>query len=698
MKIKSLRLENIRSHVKSVINFTDGFNCLVGGLGTGKSSVLYALDFALFGEPLGRSYDYLLREGEDRARVILKFSANGKEYAIIRALKRSGNRISQDMDHLRFFEDGELVAELKSDAVVEQLFSVIGIDKELFRRLIWVRQEHLKDILNMSPGERRKNLDQLFGLSDYETAWSNLRSIIRWYESERSSLERDPDVNRIDELKMRYNEAVSNLAEKEAELREAGLKLSEIEKKLKEVTSHLQALENVRRRNEELQRREAEVKARISAAEKALQIKKAGIDEQKRRIEELQRLLRSLKDQKGSHREKLGRLGLPKQLTIEQLKEYAEALQDKISTVLGREEVIRSEIRRATQRISTLSKENRCPLCLQDLSIEYKDDLIKRLHDEISENNRRLKAFEKNVRRLEEAHNVVTEVISNLQVIRTRMENLHEREQAEREVLTDYQRQIEDLIGEIAKLREKLVYLHSQIGEFDILKFEEMQKQRDMIFSEYASLKSKTQSIEAQMLEISKRIDDLKERLETAESKISRLERVKKIIELVQEIRQSYRSIQPKLRNDFIFYLERTIQQILDELTEADTPAMRIKMDEDYTPFVEGASVYRRSVSNLSGGERTLLAFAYRLGVAQLLMQWRTGRGLRILLLDEPTESLGREDGSINRLAESLSRLKTVEQIIAVTHSEEFADKADHVIWLSREDDRSVVSSQMRGW
>jgi len=693
MKIKSLQLENIRSHVKSVINFTDGFNCLVGGLGTGKSSVLYALDFALFGEPLGRSYDYLLREGEDRARVTLKFSANGKEYAIIRALKRSGNRISQDMDYLRFFEDGELVAELKSDAVSEQLFSVIGIDKELFRRLIWVRQEHLKDILNMAPGERQKNLDQLFGLSDYETAWSNLRSIIRWYESERNSLESDPDVARIGELKTRYNEAVSDLTKKEAELKEANLKLSEIEKKLKEVTSRLQALENVRRRNEELRRREAEVKARISAAEKALQIKKTGIDEQRRRIEELHRLLRSLRDQENSYREKLGRIGLPKQLTIEQLKEHAETLQDQISTDLGREEVIRSEIKRATQRISSLAKENRCPLCLQDLSSEYKDNLIKRLYDEISENRRRLKDFEENVRRLEDMHATITEIISNLQVIKTRMENLSEQERAEQRALMDSQRQIEDIVKEIADLRKELVYLHSQIGEFDILKFEEIQKQRDIIFGEYASLKSRMQSIEAQILEISKRINDLKERVEQAESKISRLERVKKIIELLQEIRQSYRSIQPKLRNDFVFYLERTIQQILDELTGVDSPTIQIRLDENYTPIVEGASGYQRSVSNLSGGERTLLAFAYRLGVAQLLMQWRTGRGLQILLLDEPTESLGREDGSINRLAESLSRLKTIEQIIAVTHSEEFADKADHVIWLSKEDNQSIVSS-----
>jgi len=692
MKIESLRLENIRSHEKTVINFTDGFNCLVGGLGTGKSSVLYAIDFALFGEPLGRSYDYLLREGEDRARVILKFSANGKEYAIIRALKRSGNRIAQDMDQLRLFEDGELVAELKSDAVVEQLFSAIGIEKEIFRRLIWIRQEHLKDILNMTPGERQKNLDQLFRLSDYETAWSNLRSVMRWYESERSSLEKDPDVTRLEELKARYTEAVSDQKKKEAELEEVKLKLSETEKRLEEITSRLQELENIRRRNEELRKKEAEIQARISAAEESRRMQKAGIDEQKKRIEELQHLLSSLKEQEDSQREKLGAIGLPKHLTIEQLKAHAEILRDQISTDLGREEVIRSEIKRAAQRISSLAEENRCPLCLQDLRLEYKNSLIKRLYDEISEKKRRLKEFEENVRRLEEAHNLVTEVISNLQTIRTRMENLHEREKSEQKILADYHGRIRETVREITKLRQELAYVHSQIEEFDALKIEEIQKKRDTIFREYASLKSRAQSIEAQKLEISKRIDDLKERLEIAESKISRLEKVKKIIELIQEIRQSYRSIQPKLRGEFIFYLERTVQQILDELSGADRSTIQIKMDENYTPIVKGASGYQRSVSNLSGGERTLLAFAYRLGVAQLLMQWRTGHGLRILLLDEPTESLGREDGSIDRLAESLSRLKTIEQIIAVTHSEEFADKADHVIWLSKEDNRSVVS------
>jgi DNA repair exonuclease SbcCD ATPase subunit len=62
-----------------------------------------------------------------------------------------------------------------------------------------------------------------------------------------------------------------------------------------------------------------------------------------------------------------------------------------------------------------------------------------------------------------------------------------------------------------------------------------------------------------------------------------------------------------------------------------------------------------------------------------------------MLLLDEPTESLGREDGSVERLAETVSRLKAIGQIIAVTHNEAFAEKAEHFIRIQKEAGESQI-------
>jgi exonuclease SbcC len=196
--------------------------------------------------------------------------------------------------------------------------------------------------------------------------------------------------------------------------------------------------------------------------------------------------------------------------------------------------------------------------------------------------------------------------------------------------------------------------------------------------------------LEQRKTDLSLRVDDLKERLDNAQKNIERKEKIDKLLGVVDRIRAAYRSVQPKLRSEFVKYLQSTVQNVLDSLVGDLGPTLNLEIDETYSPFVYSES-HRREVSNLSGGERTLLAFAYRIGLGQLIMQSRTGHGLYMLLLDEPTESLGREDGSVERLAEAVSRFKAIEQIIAVTHNEAFAEKAEHVIRIEKEAGESQV-------
>jgi exonuclease SbcC len=171
---------------------------------------------------------------------------------------------------------------------------------------------------------------------------------------------------------------------------------------------------------------------------------------------------------------------------------------------------------------------------------------------------------------------------------------------------------------------------------------------------------------------------------------MARMERIGKKLEVLDGVRNAYRSIQPRLRGEFVRILEHMVQQVLDDLM-GDASSFSVVIDETYTPLVQSESGFEREVGNLSGGERTLLAFAYRLGLGQLIMQSKTGHGLPMLMLDEPTESLGREDGSVDRLAESIGRLRVIEQIVAVTHSEAFAEKAEHVIRFTKENSESRV-------
>ena len=243
MKIEIVQLQNIRSHVKSTVPFTRGFNCLVGGLGTGKSSILYAVDFALFGEPIGRSFEYLLREDADSAKVTIQFTQNGRTYKLTRGLKRRGKGIGQDFDELKLFEDETLIASIKTDAVDEQFKAITGLDKDLYREIVWVRQEHLKELLDATPRDRQRRLDELFGLSDYETAWSNIAVYQRDYETEKRVYEKDPDVVGLEKLGVEYNRVTEEFARLEVELQDAIAKLAAAKKAVEDADSKLKKLE-----------------------------------------------------------------------------------------------------------------------------------------------------------------------------------------------------------------------------------------------------------------------------------------------------------------------------------------------------------------------------------------------------------------------------------------------------------------------
>jgi exonuclease SbcC len=242
------------------------------------------------------------------------------------------------------------------------------------------------------------------------------------------------------------------------------------------------------------------------------------------------------------------------------------------------------------------------------------------------------------------------------------------------------------------KQQSELEALRQEIARFDLSELQIAKDRRDQALRQYYAVQSDLATKENRKKDTARRLDELKDRINLAQEKLERMEKIRRTTELLSAIRDAYRSIQPKLRSEFVKLLRNFVQQILDSLVGGETPMLNVVIDDSYTPYVKSEAGVDREVSNLSGGERTLLAFAYRLGLGQLIMQNRTGHGLSLLMLDEPTENLGSEDGSIERLADAISRFKAIEQIIAVTHSEAFAAKGDHVVVLEKEAGVSKIS------
>jgi exonuclease SbcC len=691
LRLESLQLENIRSHVKTVVPFVNGFNCLVGGLGQGKSTVLYAFDFVLFGDPLGRSYDYLLREGADHGKVTAVFVHNGRTYKIQRALHRRGKGISQDIDQLRLYRDGRLVADTKNDAVAEELKALTGLDKNIFREVVWVRQEHLKELLDITPRQRQTKLDQLFELSNYETAWSELRQFEKEYTVEQNVLERDADVIRINKLEEDYNSAVEEFSSVTTQLGDAKKKLAQAESVLEEATLNLEGLEDFRKTTEDLQRREVQIQTNIVNLKKRFRELADQIEASKRRLDELEKLLQQMLTKEKSHRAALQEAGLEADKSMDELRNHLFALEEQLRSIAGEQEATKREMETSQKRLSNLKTENKCPTCLQDLTGDYKKSMLENFQQEKAERTKKLTELQQNHEKLKSLHSTVNLAFSNLQQLIPRIGDITGQVKEKQETLTKIAAEAEEAQTQEMTLQEQLDETREEIAKFDVTELESARKLKENAFTEHLNAKHEMERLEQRKADLALRVDELKERLENAQNKIERKEKIGKLLGIVDRIRAAYRSVQPKLRSEFVTYLQRAVQQVLDSLVGYAGPALNIEIDETYSPFVFSEEGHQREVSNLSGGERTLLAFAYRIGLGQLIMQSRTGHGLYMLLLDEPTESLGREDGSVDRLAEAVSRLKAIEQIIAVTHNEAFAEKAEHVIRIEKEAGESQV-------
>jgi exonuclease SbcC len=692
MKIEIVQLENIRSHIKSTVPFTRGFNCLVGGLGTGKSSVLYAVDFALFGEPIGRSFEYLLREGVDSGKVTVQFTQNGRTYKLIRGLKRRGKGIGQDFEELKLFEDETLIASMKTDAIAEQFKAITGLDKELYREIVWVRQEHLKELLDAAPRDRQRRLDELFGLSDYEVAWSNIAVYQRDYETEKKVYEKDPDVVGLEKLSDEYNRVTEEFALLEMELQDAVGKLAGAKRALEDADVKLEKLEEKKRRIEELRRKKAEVQANLSNIADVLASLNQRIDGKKTVIDNLRQRQNSLDSQVAACKRTLEDAGVSANQPIEALRGQLAAFDDKLSSLKAEQEATMRNLQTDQKRTASLSMESRCPLCLQSLNDEYKNGLMQRIQQENVERQNTIKQLQVEIEKLQRTKAVANEAFSNLQTLTTRAEDLKPRLGEEEKNLGDLEAEVEAKRQLEVALGGQLEAIRVEIGRFEVSDLEAARVQREQAFRQYYLLESDLRTKENRKKDLLTRLDETKERIDHAQEKLERMQKIARTVEVLGAIRDAYRSIQPKLRSEFVKVLRNFVQQVLDGLVGGEAPLLNVVVDDTYTPYVKSESGANREVSNLSGGERTLLAFAYRLGLGQLIMQSRTGHGLSMLLLDEPTESLGREDGSIDRLAEAISRFKAIEQIIAVTHSEAFAEKAEHVIILEKEAGISKIS------
>jgi len=154
---------------KQVVDFTSlGVFAIAGPTGSGKSSLLDAITFALYGKVPrlgGQNLDEFISLGASRASVVLDFDMQGERFRVVRSMPRSGAKRAQVEQITDGAEKalGDGVGEVN-----EKVRALLGLDYEAFIQSVLLPQGDFARFLKSNPKDQQKILRDLLRLGIYE--------------------------------------------------------------------------------------------------------------------------------------------------------------------------------------------------------------------------------------------------------------------------------------------------------------------------------------------------------------------------------------------------------------------------------------------------------------------------------------------------------------------------------------------------
>jgi exonuclease SbcC len=172
-RLEEIELENFRSYKGAHKVKLGGVNIVWGRIGAGKTSLLYAVEFALFGRQL---------EVKERvAKLVDLINTEAQEMKVAVALKKDGDvlRVERRLSR-RGSEKVTLVykgVELRGKEAEEKLKELLHIDEDLYERLVYISHRTLEGFIYGTSQKRALSVDRLFGIDIIDGVMKTLSSL-----------------------------------------------------------------------------------------------------------------------------------------------------------------------------------------------------------------------------------------------------------------------------------------------------------------------------------------------------------------------------------------------------------------------------------------------------------------------------------------------------------------------------------------
>jgi len=225
--------------------------CLSGDNGNGKSALIDAMTWALWGQARAKSDDDLIHSGQAEMEVEFDFTIDQQPYRIIRKRSRPRRRGSSGQPALEFqIASGDGFRSITGDSITQtqqKISEVLRMDYDTFINSAFLRQGHADEFTIKRPAERKEVLADILGLAFYDRLEEQARILVRQQETDKAQLE------------ITIKDIEDELAQKplhEAEFEEAQQILSQLEEVVKGKESGLNEL---RAEKESLEKKKAQL-------------------------------------------------------------------------------------------------------------------------------------------------------------------------------------------------------------------------------------------------------------------------------------------------------------------------------------------------------------------------------------------------------------------------------------------------------
>lgn len=407
--------------------------CIAGTNGAGKSSLLDAITWALFGRARRRD-DALINARCDAAEVSLTFAYEGNIYRILRAKPRQKTTILELFIHQDETLDANLDLSCLSPASLvkwkplteralrdteDRIRQILRLDYDTFVNASFFLQGRADQFTQQEPAERKRILSNILGLEIWETYRAH--AIERHKEIERQiggidlhlreieeELAQETNLrNRLDQLRRELQnlEQMRSSQENVLEQMRTMLTLLEERKKLvEERFSGLQAAqERLKNLEEQFQQRQTERQTYLDLLERAEQIEAnyAALKQMRHELERWEALAARYRERERQRQPPLDEINAARARLTQEL----ETLQSRLNEI----ERTQAEISRLGEEVANLqasiqAKEER--LALRP-SLEAEMQECQQVREQLSAENRQLqtemKRLKERVERLEEA-------------------------------------------------------------------------------------------------------------------------------------------------------------------------------------------------------------------------------------------------------------------------------------------------------